>query len=433
MRFREFALIEKPVLESIPDFVEPQVLFNPSALEIARCFKASPYLRGVGRVSDLYPIIRGVMDVAGNIYAGCGSRFTHRMLYRMAPDAKFDFDPGKRTEFVVFADGTMSRQIYWDWGAAELPFASAWERAIAKVKQTLAEAPLGNYELHGDWDNERHVAVPVIDGGGAIIDPKSEPGDERSIDPKGNSFASRFDRALVKDPRTEAALRKALAHLPQTFHLLLMNGEEGLRIAQSYLDNGKYSPGDHIDDALGEPMLKRLEALRAKEPDSVIILLTHNEGGKTRHPLTPWMIVHRLAHAAEFLYRNGKRIPSGRQTKIEQLLYSMAKCYEHPFGILDQHHEDQVLVQMCTFRSAREGSIRHTITAELGCEILTQYMMTGKVTLRVPETLKLVSGNYPMKNFHSQQAATIAHQLEAEFNRSIPAFLGSMSGRTFIC
>ncbi len=297
----------------------------------------------------------------------------------------------------------------------------------------ITEAPLGDYQLHGDWSNDRHVATPVIDGSGAIVDPKSPPGAEREIDAKGNSFASRFDRAMVQDPRTEAALRRSLVHLAPTFHLLFLNGPEGLRIAQSYLDHGRHTPGDdHVEDALGSEMLGRLAALRDRDPQSIIVLLTHNEGGTARHLLTPWMIVHRLAHASQYLFRYERMLPTGdmqRPTTGEQILYQLSQCYDHGV-VIEPRFEDEMLLQLCTFKAARDNTINDALSLEVGCELMTQYMMTKKVTLKLPETMKIGYSHFPLKHRQVDKAKRLIQELEDNLNAS---FIQGMVGHTYIC
>ena len=311
---------------------------------------------------------------------------------------------------------------------------AALGRLMADAGAVLAEAPLGNYELHGDWENDRHVPVAVIDGGGPITDPKSTPGDERSIDPKGNSFASRIDRALVRDPRTEDALRRSLAHLPLTFHLLFLNGAEGIRIAQGFLDSGNYTPGNEIDDALGTDMIKRIASLRKEDPKSVIILLTHNEGGTVRHPLTPWMIVHRLAHASQYTFRHGRYSPSHPHNSIEKCIRHVASCYDVQ-SVQTDTTDEQVLLQLCTFRSARENMVNQTVGLETGCELLTQYMMTGTTKMRAPDALMMGPHKCPLKRgpLYRQQAAAFALDLQNALNDHIAAYLAEMEGETYIC
>lgn len=134
MRFHEIS-------ESVPPYVEDPIMFNPTSQEVAACFARSPYVSGkYGTVQNKYPVVRGIQTKDGNVFVGCGSRYTHGNLIHWArgQGSPYEYDEG-RAEFVVFADGTLSSRVYWNPDSGSLPFFANWEKAIARVKKARSQ------------------------------------------------------------------------------------------------------------------------------------------------------------------------------------------------------------------------------------------------------------------------------------------------------
>lgn len=254
----------------------------------------------------------------------------------------------------------------------------------------LTEAPLASYELYGDWNNDHHIGHPIYapgedggDGEGSV------PLGYDDIDEKHkNSFVSKFDRALVQSPETEAALQRFFRHLPMPINVFFLNKPAALYIARDFLDYGELGKDDKDKKAwqpeggnkliwgiVGAELKKRLKKAQ-KDPRSITFLLTHNEGGSKRHPLTPWMIVHRIAHASGVIL--GTALTSSFYAELQAL----AKAY----GVAFHATKYDMMRSICTFRAAREDNILNNTELELACELMTQYMVRGTVVLRLPET-----------------------------------------------
>lgn len=153
----------------------------------------------------------------------------------------------------------------------------------------IFEAPLANYELYGDWSNDQHIPNPVVN----LNTPEVT---DEYISQFSNSFVSAFDRTLIQKPETEKALKKFFKHLPMPINVFFFNDAQALKIADQALDHGEFhfenlgyeSEEDLIFGIFEKRLQERLKKLRSKK--AITFVLTQNEGGSKRHPLTPWSL-----------------------------------------------------------------------------------------------------------------------------------------------
>ena len=274
----------------------------------------------------------------------------------------------------------------------------------------IVEAPLGDYHLEGDWhDTENHI-------GGALVNARGK-GSLSHPDIGNNSFVSKYDRYLIQKPETEAALRKAFSHLPQTIHVIFFNHKNGLKIAKKFLDLGDLNNTDSPNEMaglLGKALVAKIEEMRESDPDAIIFVLTHNEGGDKRHPITPWMIAHRMAHASHIL------------NKMQSYDAMVSKMLNDNNISYTGQRLMSVLKAMCTFRAAREDNILQDNPIELYCEMFTQYLMTGKITLQPPEFIRQhLSNGYSLENF--------TQRMEDLYNNGCREVIPLLSGKTMVC
>lgn len=297
----------------------------------------------------------------------------------------------------------------------------------------ILEAPLDGYELHGDWsDQETHDPQPVITGDNA---PSAE---YLRKTHKGNSFVSKFDRALIQKPETEAAVRRYFARFRLPIHLFFLNAEDGLQIANHFIDFGDLENPEEMNpdnrlrsthariwELLGPEISERVRQIRAEQPDACVIILTHNEGGPKRHPLTPWMIVHRIAHATTSI---GNVIETKYELQVVADAYGISLKHPTPIDhVIRMRFE--VSRAISTFRAARENNILNNSPIEFGAELFTQLVIQGRIKFQLPDEI----GGHAIDPAKRPQAMQALKKLEAYVNEFYGETEQNMRGKVYVC
>lgn len=240
----------------------------------------------------------------------------------------------------------------------------------------LIEAPLASYDTHGDWsDREENVTYPV----------QTRP--ELPDGPK-NSFLSKRDRILATKPETKERLKSMLFKGPENYRYAIhvLNDPALIRFITEYLDFGR------ID--IGNPVLRELEAdgyktltniVANRKANEITFVLTHNDGGDVRHPLTPWIIMHRCAHALP--------VNSSEVSKITGTMFNRIRATmpDHYLGYEVDAIRD-FMRAIYTFKSGREGKVEDD--TEEAAELMTQFMVRGEIIFNpAPERLTFKAGD----------------------------------------
>lgn len=120
---------------------------------------------------------------------------------------------------------------------------------------------------------------------------------------KAGSFR-KIDLNLIKKPQYQDNLRHGLRNMPVPMALHFVNAAEpvrGMTQLRRHLGNHGRVGFLELDE------IARVYGVDIKPAsDAVNFVLIQNES-QTRHPLTPWIIVHRLSHA--FYYTNNRGSP----------------------------------------------------------------------------------------------------------------------------
>src|SRR5882757_6312340 len=119
-------------------------------------------------------------------------------------------------------------------------------------KQFLKEAPIGDYQTHGNWD-------------------------------KNSSFRDPRDRMLIRNPSTIENVKKKFANSPYTWNLHFVNSPK----ANKHMEEGKVSLG-WVNDNLGEDVAKAVEQSTKKDNDTINIIFTNNKGSERKN-MTGWI------------------------------------------------------------------------------------------------------------------------------------------------
>lgn len=295
---------------------------------------------------------------------------------------------------------------------------------------------MAGIEHHGDWSNDEHSDTMIA-------------ADEASHSEffGKNSFISRIDRKLATNPRLLDRLTTAFQRHQTPFYLYMFNHPD-MSYFLEHLDYGRiennrtmsFAARDPatITSLFGEKLIETFES-RRKE-GSIQIVLTHNEGGSTRHPLTPWIIAHRMAHG--LLGTDPDRMATvnlmrGWFANVVRSHY----VWRRPAGHISNHptRDEQAFSgfemakRVCTFKSARENNILDDAPLELYAEMFTQYLMTGKIGRNpAPDEVKGFRG----ASFHLEKRNEAEDEIEGIFSdilERIENILEESQGHVFIC
>lgn len=180
-----------------------------------------------------------------------------------------------------------------------------------------------------------------------------------------NSFGPK-DRKLMKSPKGIAKIKKKWETSVADVNLFLLNTEMSPAGALGYYG---FNPENHLSIEA-----KAVELGFELDPNAINCLLSNNYSGATEHPLTAWMIGHRLWHAIvskdKFFYHEG-------YSMLEGNLAAIGRAY----GCGDYREVAHMLGRS---RACREKVL--TNFGELLPETFTEYMLFGKVRLNpLPE------------------------------------------------
>jgi hypothetical protein len=242
----------------------------------------------------------------------------------------------------------------------------------------LFEAPLADINMHGDnWDDTVSNAKPLLSGKD-VYDNMTQ-----------NSFVSKVDRAHARNPEVHAKLYSMFEKHGEKFYLYLVNSPE-MSFFHDNLDWGILNPTKNTVAFSMFPKEMRQQVISRNKEKAIQVILTHNEGGKERHPLTPWTIMHRIVHA--FFGANADMVSAPRSLVDQE---AMRTCFNNFFvkakegyeglGYTDTPTRHHYLTDICTFKSARDRNILVTSGGnymELYVELMTQYLWHGKIIFK---------------------------------------------------
>lgn len=247
----------------------------------------------------------------------------------------------------------------------------------------IVETPIIDVQHHGDWSDTEtnHPADTAI---------------ENTPQNNQNSFLSKTDRHLAQSPEIINRLIKLMAKSKPEVCLYMLNDRGAGNHFQQNIDYGwmdemSVAFQERLPEEVREAVLVNMDLY----PKTIHVLLTHNEGGRIRHPLTPWMICHRMCHA--LLGQNARlRWPDEIQNQTTKTFKALKSGLD-----LDTFLGRNMIVgggsvivgsimrQCFTFASAREDRILRIDGAdpyfELWVEAFVQYVTTGKIEVKMPE------------------------------------------------
>lgn len=297
----------------------------------------------------------------------------------------------------------------------------------------IQEAPLADFQLHGDWsDNRTHLAPK-----------EKETSDwEWNKDNGQNSFVSKVDRKMVQDISTQSRLTKLFAKHDVDFYLYMVNTPE-MEVFHRNIDFSEITPKNAHFNKFPEELQKTLAS--RFDAGGIQIVLTHNEGGKVRHALTPWMICHRMAHA--LLGQGGESmtlVVNNTQSLVEKLLKASydpniqhaPKSPRRKWETENMSAVGEFFRHICTFKSARDNDVLSDDhdNFELFVDAFTQYFVKGQVTFNAPPekwTDQYTGQEYTCVDM--DRAQKYLDSLTKRYNRAAQEAINFSKGKIWVC
>lgn len=235
--------------------------------------------------------------------------------------------------------------------------------------EQLFEAPIDNISLVGNWD-------------------------------RNSSFRSPADRGILQSPKGIEKIKRLWQNTSNDFNMYMVNSPE----ANRYTEVGIVSK-----EWLEENMPKTYPFLQLRD-DQINVIFTNNKATQ-RHPMTAWIIAHRLGHAFwtwSFGTGNAGRSSHGyKETRQQMLFYvgQLASQYSDSFtsdqmgirygsGQTTTAHDTHEKIflglynEIGTMKSARDRKIRNEF--EFLHELFAQYIITGSVKFNpLPDSIKV--------------------------------------------
>jgi len=171
--------------------------------------------------------------------------------------------------------------------------------------------------------------------------------------------------------------------------------------------------GDEIKDyeKIYEFFRKRNQEFKPND-NEITVIYTRNDF--QLNPMTAWIMAHRFAHM----------ISSYIEEVIEEIYFILN------MGHIAYHSKtdfETLPYKFATMRSARENKIINL--RELYHEFMTQYLMTGKVTLNSLDTVVDTSNIEPKR---LEDIQSIIPKLNARMNSKFGELLDSLHGKVFM-
>jgi len=271
-------------------------------------------------------------------------------------------------------------------------------RELEDKALSLAEAPVSDYELVGDFDKP------------------------------GSFTTTKYDPAIVKNPKAQQKVYRFFEKSPYKFRLYPLN----IPGARKFSETGK------VDMAWLEKNLPQAAEIVKKNPpnDEIIVFYISNVGSE-KVPFTPWIMAHRMGHAFGPNNDAWGEFVSYWMKQMKQML----KSY---YGADIGRMEDPIALQnalqnaLGTMKSARENKISRP--DEFLYELLAQYINTGSIKLNpLPRQLgygKQAWGKHSraMNMLQTDDAEIKSHieMLERDLDYYLDSILGSAQNKIFV-
>lgn len=239
-----------------------------------------------------------------------------------------------------------------------------------------------------------------------------------SIDMTSDGSFRDTDRKIIQSPKAQAKIRRVLAKVPQTIDLVFFDSGAPVTNVIAH--------GDQIGGVFHRPGLAaRWPHLpEPSSPDAITVILTHNEGAN-RVQLSPWIIMHRMAHAVTFSPDSDyKNIIEGMAYDLDE----MVDVIRGGWGL----SRLAITYYLGTMKSAREQNLN--ASEEIIMEWFAQYCVQGRITLnRMTEEWLRANSHEPVREGDAAYINEVAIQPnEGQLNRRCEDLLKKLEGKVVI-
>ena len=273
---------------------------------------------------------------------------------------------------------------------------------LLDLYRKLDEAPLGDYELVGNWGDRE----------------------------KSHGFRHAADRKMLQNPTAVKLARKKFGNTEHMLNFYMVNHPS----ATKHSETGFMEP-----DAIGAAMPKVWPeiAKRAEQADhenAINVLFVGNTGFQ-RMNMTPWIMAHRIGHALQASER-GQGYGGGYTGPWSEYEQDAADFFSQILnGVYDMNisprevfmgRNDKLMAKFFEaiggMRSARKGQLGGR-PYEFLYEMFAQHVLTGSLKFReLPQSFGVRGGPfYRIKDEESQDAAEM-------WNRSLNSDVGDHLG-----
>jgi hypothetical protein len=294
---------------------------------------------------------------------------------------------------------------------------------MIKLKNLLTEAPIENLIKIGKWT------------------PPDKPMSGRR--PSNHGWDRPSITLLNSEPYLEK-IKKAWAKLPEpvdTYLVKLPNAHKQVEVGE-------------VDKNFIKDTLKLDVEIN---PDHITIFYTNNKGSE-KIPMTPWILAHRLGHAARNRLNTRNKLDysyDAIQNNVDKLINTISKLY---VGIkhnkrnnsnntdyyytkpdLSDYIKKHIAMQAIgTMASCRNNNLRNHY--ELTNELIAQYIITGKITLKklppcitIPGEYGRLSKYYITRDAEKIEAVTSEiSAIESNLNHLIECLFSDLVGRIYV-
>ncbi len=188
--------------------------------------------------------------------------------------------------------------------------------------EELMEAPLEGYHLLGTGDTDFDPSRP---------ESPAWTRDQESSEIRRNNpepFFRKSDRKMIHNPQTVETLQRVFGRIGLRIHFVFINDRENMNFG-NMIDFPLQGKGI-LGYVSNEQHIEYVQALRSRDPESFIVIFRGNDpDGYSEHvSLSPWMMIHRLAH---IITPDEKRTESYMLGSFRDILNQMGSYFpRHP-------------------------------------------------------------------------------------------------------
>ncbi len=269
-----------------------------------------------------------------------------------------------------------------------------------RIIQYLSEAPIADLSLLGDWT-------------------------------KSSSFRHAQDRKLLTNPKAIEKIKSAWKGPDEVeFNVMLLNHKSGIGYSQI---------GELTFEAFAKDWPEIYEQCRDSLRADAVNVLYLNNSGAPRHPMTGWIMAHRMGHA--LLGRSSSHYMKEADRRYWDYVEQLAEAYRLPrtfaTGLRLAGRFDNsllaILREICTFRSARMKKI--ATPYEGFFELFAQYLITGGIKLNTPPAHVQWNRAYyslDMQDIPEHHFETLMHDMAYELKSYFETALHYAAGKIII-